>query len=191
MFQLARRLLRLDFVQPADVAVESEAELTEVVGYCATLVFSGLTRLSAPRLTDLLNASDEVDLQDIVIQRLADDRVLDGHQATLPIGELLAVRAGPPRGDPARRRPTRKSAMVGVTGPYAFHGYLHTRPGGDPATDLGRRPPMIPFTDARLRHLGRGTFAVVEAPVLIVNRDAATWIRPAREGEASLAWGVE
>ena len=189
MFQLARRLLRLSFEQPSDRTVETEADLVEVVGYCATIAFSGLLRLSAPRLTDLLNHTDELDLQDVVIQRMADDRVLDTHQTTLPLAELLAVRAGPPRGDPARRRPTRPTPMAGVTGPYGFHGFLHTRPGADPATELARRPPMVPFTDARLRHLLRADMPPVDAPTLIVNRDAASWIRPARDGDASLTPG--
>ncbi|HEY8437845.1 MAG TPA: hypothetical protein VIK65_04440 [Candidatus Limnocylindrales bacterium] len=191
LFQLARRLLRLDFVQADDRAVDIDAGLVEVVGYCPTVAFSGLIRLSAPRLTDLLNRSDEVELHDVVIQRLADDRVLDTNQARLPLSELLAVRAGPPRGDPARRRPTRKTAVAGVTGPYGFHGYLHTRPGADPALDVARRPPMIPLTDARMRHMGRADMRAVEAATLIVNRTAARWIRPARDGDASLSWRID
>jgi hypothetical protein len=191
VFRLARRLLRLDFVQSAAATAETEAVLIEVVGYCATIAFSGLLRLSAPRLTDLLNDSDEVELHDVVLQRMTDDRVLDSHRARLPLAELLAVRAGPPRGDPARRTPTTKSAVAGVSGPYAFHGYLHTRPGGDPATDLALRPAMIPLTDARLRHVERADMPTVEASTLIVNRAAATWMRPAREGESNLRLGME
>ena len=65
LFQLARRLLRLDFVQADDSAIDTDAALVEVVGYCPTVAFSGLIRLSAPRLTDLLNRSDEVELHDV------------------------------------------------------------------------------------------------------------------------------
>jgi hypothetical protein len=180
----------LNFVQDP-IAADAEDELIEVVGYCATVSFSGLLRLSAARLTDLLNGTDELDLQDVVIQQMADDRVLDSRLARLPLSELLAVRAGPPRGDPARRVPTRKTAMAGVTGPYAFHGYLHSRPGADPATDLARRAPMIPFTDARLRYVDRPKMPAVDAETLIVNRDAAGWIRAAGDGDWTLRWSAE
>jgi hypothetical protein len=50
---------------------------------------------------------------------------------------------------------------------------------------------MIPLTDARLRHVERADMPTVEASTLIVNRAAATWMRPAREGESNLRLGME
>jgi hypothetical protein len=39
--------------------------------------------------------------------------------------------------------------------------------------------------------MGRADMRAVEAPTLIVNRNAARWIRPARDGDASLSWRID
>jgi hypothetical protein len=82
---------------------------------------------------------------------------LDGGSAeadrvVVPRSELLAVKAGAPRGRATRRLPTRKVAVGAAAGPYAMLGHIHGRPGADPMIHLGRRPPMIPLTDATIAY---------------------------------------
>jgi hypothetical protein len=114
-----------------------------------------------------------------------DGRIVESDRATLSRRDLLAVKAGDPRGNPALRHRTRQFAVAAGAGVYTMHGYIHALPGADPMTQLSRRPTMVPLTDATVAYttaLGR---RLDRAATLIVNRDAADWIRPAREDELS------
>jgi hypothetical protein len=74
-----------------------------------------------------------------------------------------------------------------------MHGYVHGRPGADPMLHIGRRPPMIPLTDAMIAYDTLDGWRHDEASTLIVNRDTADYIRLGREDErARLArqWGA-
>jgi hypothetical protein len=74
-----------------------------------------------------------------------------------------------------------------------MHGYMHGRPGADPMIHLGRRPPMIPLTDATIAYETAHGFQREDASTLIINRDVADWIRPAREDELARlgrTWGA-
>jgi hypothetical protein len=64
-----------------------------------------------------------------------------------------------------------------------MHGYVHAPPGADPMIHLGRRPAMIPLTDATIAYETSQGWRVEEASTLILNRDSAESFRLAKEDE--------
>ena len=68
------RILRLAFVPDRPIAEDAsletpdEAPLIEFVAFTDDCALAGLIRLSAERLTDLLNDADEIELLDVVIK---------------------------------------------------------------------------------------------------------------------------
>jgi hypothetical protein len=182
MFTAATRVLRLRFVPKTSTAPVLDDLVIEFVAYGHECQLTGLLRLDADRLTDLLNGSDELDLVDVLALGL-DGGSAEADRVIVPRSELLAVKAGNPRGRPSRRLPTRQVAVTATAGPYAIHGYMHGRPGADPMIHVGRRPPMIPLTDATIAYETASGWRRENASTLIINRDAAESIRPAREDE--------
>jgi hypothetical protein len=65
---------------------------------------------------------------------------------------LLAVRAGAPRGDPARREHLRLHPLVVQAGPYLIGGFLHAHPGVEPRAEIESRPTMVPLSLGWLEH---------------------------------------
>jgi|tagenome__1003787_1003787.scaffolds.fasta_scaffold20645014_2 hypothetical protein len=190
MLGIATRVLRLAFGegQPDVVSEAADAEI-EFAAYAHECLLAGRLRLDADRLTDLLNGADEVELLDIVCLSL-NGELVETERATIRRSELLAVKAGDPRGNAVRRHRTRQTGIRVAAGPYVITGYAHSRPGADPMIDIGRRPPMIPLTDASISYEVGGVWRREEASTLIVNRDAAAWIKPARERDFMAAPGA-
>jgi hypothetical protein len=192
MFTAATRILRLRFVPPNSTGQLLDDFVIDFVAYGRETLLAGSLRLDADRLTDLLNRSDELEMIDVLAIGL-DGGSAEAEHVVLPRSELLAVKAGAPRGRASRRLPTRKVAVGAAAGPYAMHGYIHGRPGADPMIHLGRRPPMIPLTDATIAYETAHGFRRENASTLIINRDVADWIRPAREDELvrlGRTWGA-
>src|SRR6266550_7617167 len=92
----------------------------------------GWVRLSADRLTDFLNAHEEIELDNAQIEQLTDARVASIDRLVVNRDRLIAVRAGGPQGDPARRQRLRLHPLVVRAGLYRIGGYLHARPGVEP-----------------------------------------------------------
>jgi hypothetical protein len=185
------RVLRLVFSPPEPTRDQAPAEgldeptprEVEFVAYTDDCALVGRIRLNAERLTDLLNGADEVELVDIGVLSLRTGQLGGAERITLPRAELFAVMAQPPRGNPARRRRTREHPVAFGSGRYLLHGHVHTRPGADPLVDLGRRPPMIPLTDATIRYAFEREWHCDQTGVLVVNRDRADWARAASDLE--------
>lgn len=190
---VATRVLRLTFVRRDDDPVHpDQPPSVEFVAYGHESRLAGSLSLEADRLTDLLNGSDEVELVDVVCLGL-DGGVAEADRVIVPRTELVAVKAGDPRGRPSLRRPTRQVAVVAAAGRYVMHGYIHGRPGADPMIHVGRRAPMIPLTDATIAYDTPNGWRHDVASTLIVNRDAAEWLRLAKEDELarlSRSWGA-
>lgn len=183
------RILQLVFEpqSTASEAVTPSAEdnppLIEFVGYTDDCALVGSIPLQADRLTDLLNGADAVELVNIGVMSLRTGQLGGVERITIPRSELFAVTAEPPRGNAGRRRPTRQHPIAFGAGRYLLHGHLHTRPGGDPLLDVGRRQSIIPLTGASVRYAFEGERHCDDATVLLVNRDRADWVRLATEAE--------
>jgi hypothetical protein len=185
MISAATRVLRLAFVSnTATKPTLADDPLIDFVAYARDSVLTGTLRLDANRLTDLLNGSDELDLVEVLRFGL-DGSIVEADRAVVKCADLIAVKAGLPRGSKTLRHPTRQSAVAAGGGPYLMHGYIHGRPGADPMIHLGRRPPMVPLTDATIAYQTARGWKRDDASTLIINRDAADWLRPAREDEGT------
>ena len=183
LMTVATRVLRLRLVpESAPTTSLDDSPAIEFVAYGHETLLAGWIQLDADCLTDLLNASDELELVDVVCLG-PNGSIVDIDRAVIRRSELVAVKAGDPRGRPSLRRRTRQTAVAADAGRYLIHGYLHARPGADPMIDLGRRPPMLPLTDATMVYETDDGWQRDEATTLILNRDTADSVRPARPDE--------
>lgn len=179
----ATRVLRLRFApEPRTVEAPVDETLIDFAAYGHETLLAGSIHLDADRLTDLLNGTDELELLDAVCLA-SDGSIIDVERAALPRSEIVAVKAGDPRGRQVLRRRTRQTAVAAGAGRYVIHGYVHTRPGADPMIDIGRRPAMIPLTDATIVYDTADSRRRDHASTLILNRDVADWVRLARPDE--------
>lgn len=126
------------------------------------------------RLTDLLNASDRLQVANARLESLADGHLLRNDTFTVELDELLAVVATGYRGDPSRRIRTRTIEVVARLGPYQVTGSIHGTPASNPLVGIMRRPPWIPLTRARIAYRRSAQQVIDEVPILIVNRAGAT-----------------
>ena len=97
----------------------------EFAGYAEDCQIFGFLRLDAERLSDALNAHQQVRLVDVLLVALQDGRSIPAQELWVAREELLAVRASGPRGNPGRRSRTRPYPVMLQSGPYQIHGYLH------------------------------------------------------------------
>lgn len=146
----------------------------------------GWVRLSADRLTDLLNAHADVELVNAQVEGFADGQtdLIDG--LVLRRSELIAVRAGGPRGDPARRQRTRLHPLIVRAGPYRIGGFLHARPGVDPLVEIAGRPPIVPLSLAWLEYWRDGHRVAQWAGTILFNRLRADAVAVVPEEEIAL-----
>jgi hypothetical protein len=170
-------LLHLPLQQTNEEAFEpdsvSEAPLVRFSAYTTHHRIFGWVRLRADRLTDLLNAHDELVLSDVEIEDLDDGTRRRDESDRLAIRDLLAVHAAGPRGDDTLRHRTRAHPIVVRAGSYLIAGHLHAEPGADPLESLRRRPAMVPLTDAWLEYWPDGSPRRHGVGTIIVNREAA------------------
>lgn len=105
--------------------------LVEFVAYAEDCILSGHVRLAADRLTDMLNEYDEIDLVDVMVERLDGLGVVEVKEVLVRREEILLVHATGPRGSQARRQRTRQHPLAMTLGPYTIRGNLHALLGTD------------------------------------------------------------
>jgi hypothetical protein len=145
----------------------------EFNAYAADCRLFGRLEAGDGRLSDLLNASAELQISQARIESIVDDRVVDNAALDVPLNELYAVVATGNRGDPTRRIRTRTIEVVAELGPYEVIGEIHGAPASNPLVMVVRRPPWVPLTKAQISYR-RGTELVTdERLTLIINRTLA------------------
>jgi hypothetical protein len=187
--------VRLAFTRkPAPVSLPMPAELpagpvVDVVAFAEDCVLSGRLKLTAERLSDLLNENVEFELVDVLVDGLAGGDALDVRDILLHRDELLLVQATEPRGNPRRRRRTLQHPIIAKLGPYEVWGYVHTLPGGVGIESLTRGRPLAALTDAVIEYVVGETLYRREMGVLLINRERVDWIKDG-QGEAVQPIGV-
>ena len=186
--QGSRLALRLDAAaedvfEPEFVA---DAPLLRFEAFLARERLFGWVRLDADRLTDLLNASEALQLRAATFESLVDGTTRHVDELVVPRASLIGVSVTGPRGDPALRRWTHSHAAVIQLGEYLIGGYAHATPGADPLASITKRPPLVPLTDARLEYWPMGEHRRTWIGTMIFNRDLADWIRIVSEEELEL-----
>jgi len=149
----------------------------QFVAFTEDCLVSGHIQLDSDRLSDTLNAHQELQLCDVLVESLEDGRSVHADEVPLARDELLAVLTDGPRGDPARRIRTLSHPVTFKVGPYLIRGNLHALPGMEPLASARRRRPMIPLSDAWIEYRSSGTTQVSLAGTIVVNRAVADWIQ--------------
>lgn len=155
----------------------SDAPLVRFAAYGAHQRVFGWVRMDADRLTDLVNAHDELSLLDVQLEHLPNGLIGAVDEVIIHRSDLVAVHARGPRGNEKRRRTTRTHPLAIKSGNYLIGGYLHVPPGTDPLASAHERPPMIPLTDALIEYWVKGKRLHQSTGTIVVNRDAADWIQ--------------
>jgi hypothetical protein len=155
----------------------SDAPLVRFAAYGAHQRVFGWVPLDADRLTDLLNAHDELSLLDVELEHLPNGLIGAVDEVVIHRSDLVAVHARGPRGDAALRRAMRTYPLAIKSGNYLIGGYIHVPPGTDPLASANERPPMIPLTDALIEYWVHGKRQHQSTGTIVVNRDAADWIQ--------------
>jgi hypothetical protein len=158
----------------------------EFVAYAEDCILSGMVRMAADRLTDMLNEHDEYVLVDVFVEGLAGDRAVEVSEVVVRRDELLLVSAAGPRGDQGRRHRTRSHPVALQVGPYLVHGCLHALPGADPIRAIQRRKSMVPLTDARVEFPAATGRPRLRLGTVMVNREQVDWIAPAVGADVEL-----
>lgn len=175
--------------EPIDEGPRSMARSTkqvEFVAYGEDCVLSGMVRMDADRLTDMLNDHDEYLLVDVLVEGLTDERSVEVTEVLVRRDELLLVHAAGPRGNQDRRRRTRSHPVAIQAGPYHLRGYLHVLPGADPVQAIRRRKVMVPLTDAWIEYPSISGGQRRRVGTVVVNREQIDWIVPAVDDEVEM-----
>jgi hypothetical protein len=142
------------------------------------------------RVTDFLNASPELSIQDARLESLADGHVTEAPELTVARDELYAVVASGSRGDAARRLRTHATRVEVDLGPYQIVGAIHGTPASDPLGAVLRRAAWVPLTDVIVvYHLGQDSIKD-DVATLVVNRNKASSFRAVELASAILPWEV-
>jgi hypothetical protein len=193
MIQSFGRRLRVAFdrssIEPIEEAGEPApplAPLVEFVAYGEDWILSGRVRLAAERLSDMLNAHDEYELVDVMVERLDAGAAVEVTEIVVRRDELLLVHATGPRGSQARRRRTRPHPLAMQLGPYHVRGYLHALPGTDPLVAIRRRTIMVPLTEATIEFTTGGSNERRDVGTVVINRELIDWVVPALEQDVAM-----
>jgi hypothetical protein len=187
--QLEPPLARLELVlQPTSEEVfepdsVSDTPLVEFIAYGTHQRVFGWVRLHADRLTDLLNAHEELLLVDVELETLSDGMTGTVDEVLIRRVDLIAVQATGPQGIESRRQPTEPHPIALQAGNYLIGGYLHVVPGDDPLASAWNRPPMVPLTDAWIEYSVDGACQRQSVGTIVVNRDATDSIRLVSEDD--------
>lgn len=160
--------------------------MVDLDAYAADCRLHGLARLPDGRLTDLLNATTELEVVDARLESLDDGHVVDAERITVTREELCAVVAAGPRGDSSRRLATRSTRVLVDLGPYRVEGLIHGTPASDPISLALRRAAWLPVTEATVRYERAGLPVCDEVDTLLVNRTFATSMRAVHTALAAL-----
>lgn len=172
--------------EPMDPPAPPRPPEYDFVAYGEDCLLVGHVRLSAARLTDLLNEHEEYELVDVQVIALDGSRSHDVTTALVTRDELLLVHATGPRGDRTRRLHTRQHPVAMQVGPYHVRGYLHAPPGSDAVASFRRRTSMVPLTDAWIEYYEGGTRQRRRVSTLVVNRHQVDWIVEAVDDEVEM-----
>jgi hypothetical protein len=156
--------------------------------YAADCRVHGQVDIGEARMTDVLNSSPELQIQDARLESLNNRRVVELPELTVEYDELCAVVANGSRGDAERRLRTRATRVEVDLGPYHVEGAVHGTPASDPVIASFRRGAWVPLTEVTVTYQAGDDPQVDTVSTLIVNRDLATLFRAIEETHVHLPW---
>lgn len=159
-----------------------------LAAYAADCCVHGRLQLTAARLSDMLNARDELDVSDAQVLSYVGAPDLAVERITLYRDDLYAVLLSGPRGEDRRRRETEAVAIGMKAGPYLVRGHVHVAPGTDGVAAVGRGREMVALTDGWIARTdgARGEEAFkIRVEALLVNRRLVDWVVAAEADDAA------
>jgi hypothetical protein len=153
-------------------------------------IFTGNLALEADRLSDVVAADDGFRIQDVEITALDTGRTLTAASAEITRGDFAAMTANGPRGNPARRFPTRQHPIRTEIGPYQVVGYLHAPRSAHVLAGAVRRR-VVPITSATIRYRLGASEIRRSFDVLLLNGDRLVWAEPASRAEMTAGAALE
>jgi len=143
--------------------------MVELDAYAADCRVYGV-ELFEGRLSDQLNQTVELNILDVQVEDLVDGHRVAMPELTVEHGELCAVVATGPRGDPARRLTTRTARVEAALGPYRVVGRVHGPRAGDPFAAVLKRGTWVPMTEAIVMYYRCDNEVSERVTTLLVNR---------------------
>lgn len=162
--------------------------MLNVDAYAADCRLFGRADLGDGRLTDQLNATRELSIEDVRLESLDDGHAVEADEITVTTDELCAVVASGPRGEPARRVRTHTTRVMVDLGPYVVVGLVHSTPAADPLSVALRRAAWLPLTQATVTYRRGPDQVTDEVETLIVNRTLAALFQAVEEESAAFPW---
>lgn len=162
--------------------------MTILDAYAADCRVHGEVDIGKARMTDALNASPMLHIQDARLESLSDRRVVEAPELTVAYDELCAVVANGSRGEVERRLRTRTTRVEIDMGPYHIEGAVHGTPASDPVIASFRRANWVPLTDVIVTYTAGDDSQSDAITTLVVNRDLATLFRAIEEKSVLLPW---
>jgi hypothetical protein len=156
--------------------------------YAADCRVHGQVDIGEARMTDVLNRTPDLTIQDARLESLNNRRVVELPELTVEYDELCAVVAHGSRGDPERRLRTRATRVEVDLGPYHVEGAVHGTPASDPVIASFRRGSWVPLTEVTVTYQAGEDAQTDKVPALVVNRDLATLFRAIEEKSVLLPW---
>ncbi len=165
--------------------------MLDLDAYAADCRLAGRVDLGDGRLTDRLNANEDLRIEDARLESLEDGHVVEAPEMTVATDELCAVVGSGSRGDAARRLRTHATRIVAELGPYRVVGLVHGTPASDPLAAALRRAAWLPLTDATITYR-RGAVDVSDTfETLVINRTLATSLQALEEESVLLPWEAQ
>jgi hypothetical protein len=149
--------------------------------YAADCRVYGQVDIGESRMTDALNASPVLHIQDARVESLENGRVVEMPELSVAYDELCAVVANGSRGDIERRLRTRATRVEVDLGPYHIEGAVHGTPASDPVVASFRRAAWVPLTEVTVTYTAGEDAQSDKIKTLIVNRDLARLFRAIEE----------
>ena len=144
--------------------------MVDLDAYAADCRVYGHVDLGEGRMSDELNNTLELHIEDALLEDLGDGHVVAMPELTVEHGELCAVVASGPRGDAARRLTTKTPRVEVETGAYRIVGWIHAPRAADPFASVLKRGAWVPLTQATVTYR-RGSEDVSDrVATLLVNR---------------------
>ena len=156
--------------------------------YAADCRLFGQVEPGEGRLTDRLNATQELSIRAARLESLADGHAVEMAEIVVASAELCAVVAIGPRGDLGRRLRTHATRVSVNLGPYNVVGLVHGTPASDPLGAAVRRAAWLPITEATVTYQRGPDSVCEEVGTLLVNRTLASSFRALEEASVALPW---
>ena len=172
---LARIMRRRNLEPPAMQGFSApQPEVTERIVvriFVATGTVTGSYALRADRLTDAVNHSEGVTLDDATVLEFATLA-----ERTVPVfnlhrSNILLVAVAGRRGNPDRWFKTWPHQITVTLQGYRVEGIIHTVLCGHPTAGVFHRKPMIPLTEATLSYEIMGRPIIEYLDTVLINRD--------------------